>query len=272
MKKLFLILFLMFLYSISYSEIFVQTTKVDYSTTTGKAIFTRVDTFQIGISTQTVYVILRGSGTVEAIDGRFTNLFGDGTGITGIVAVDGDCRISTNPLVYQSYNSTMFRNEFSTDVYTNGYSSATTFYGDGSNLTGIEAGGAGGIAGEVINFYIPGDAYITTGIAYFGPLSYQITLASAMATVTADGTYPRGTGDLNFDIQISSGIPQSPFETIMNSTYSLQIASGTCWTETTDFRDPVLKANYVIRLDIGEICGTFPGGDPICVTLYGKQE
>lgn len=133
-------------------------------------------------------------------------------------------------------------------------------------------GPAGPGAKELINFYIPGDAFITTGIAYFGPLGYQVTLSSAMATVTADGTYPNGAGALNFNIMISSGIAQSTFETIMNSTYSLQMSSGTCWVETTDFRDAVLKANYMLRLDIGEVCGTYPGGDPICVSLYGKQE
>jgi hypothetical protein len=146
---------------------------------------------------------------------------------------------------------------------------------DGSNIVNLATApcaGDSGIVRELITFFVPGDAYVTTGIAYFGPLGYGVTIASAMATVTADGTYPRGTGNLNFDIRMSSGIAQSTFESIFNSTYSLQMSSGTCWAETTDFREDSLKSNYVLRLDIGEVCGTDPGGDPICVSIWGTQD
>ncbi len=93
-----------------------------------------------------------------------------------------------------------------------------------------------------------------------------------MATVTADGTNPSGAGDLTFDIKFSTGITQTAFETIMGSTWALQIQSGSCWDDTTNFRDTNLDTGDVLRLDITGIGATNPGGDPICVTIYGRQQ
>lgn len=140
MKKLFLLIILTLFFTVVFADYIPPSKILNYDSTTGTATFVFVNQLEIGISTTTRYVFLLGSGTVRAKEGVFDYLFGDGSNLTGIVTIDVECRKSTNPLVYQNYNSSLYRNEFSTDVYVNGKSSATEYYGDGSNLTGITAG------------------------------------------------------------------------------------------------------------------------------------
>jgi len=97
MKKLLLILSLMFLSSAVFAG-YVQTYKISYDSTTEKAVFTFVDTIQVGTSTDTadVYIILYGSGTIETVELNVTQItWGDGTVQTssppaGGAAVSGD--------------------------------------------------------------------------------------------------------------------------------------------------------------------------------------
>lgn len=149
----------------------------------------------------------------------------------------------------------------------------TKFASSGSwaEATGI---GGGYPANELISFFIPGDAYVTDGIAYYGPIQYQITIASAMATITGDGTTAEGGEGIGFDIMTQSVTtdPTPAFTSILNSTYTFRLTVTSTWTSTTDFGDTSLDAGDVLRLDIKGIGTTRAGGDPILVTIFGTQE
>ena len=170
--------------------------------------------------------------------------------------------------------STQLADGFTATSITSTYVTATKFYGNGSGLSGISAGGS---SYESIGWNLPFQAYVGDGIAYYrfidtftisnDPSGHAITIAydSPDSTTTWSG---------QTDFQIS--VDSTTTNTWVNITASpIRISTTTsvnhAHTSASNLRVTVLPTGTWLRLDCDAI-GTNAGGDPIDVTIWGIKK
>lgn len=142
--------------------------------------------------------------------------------------------------------------------------SALTYYGDGSNLTGI-AGASHKIT--VFSVSIPGLSYQTNGIFYAPEIPYDCTVTSAIVTFGYDGTATSGASSI-YDIKVSSGFS---YYTIFNDTdTAFEIPDGEKRKGTTDLAVTSVMEGWGFRVDCLDDSGV--GGDPWMITLWGTKD
>ena len=163
--------------------------------------------------------------------------------------------------------STQLADGFTATSITSTWITANTYYGNGSKLSGISS--TDNIA--VVSFYVPGDAFITTGIAYCPEMPFACTITTITATVGKDGTAPTGSA-LIFDVNISTGYGANAYYTVLtNTTTGLDIPATGTRTGTSALAVTAVNKGDSFRLDIDAVGSTLPGGDPCLITIWGTR-
>lgn len=158
-----------------------------------------------------------------------------------------------------------FQNEVivSSNIFIVGYSSATAYYGDGSNLTGMPV-----VEHKitVMSCSIPGLCYQTNGIFYTPEIPYDCTITSASVTFGYDGTATSGDSSI-FDIKVSSGFAY--YTIFSDTTTALAVADGDKRKGTSALAVMAITEGWNFRVDCLDDTGN--GGDPWMFTLWGNK-